>query len=638
MTNKFRGLPALPTGEDSSRPVQMGMGGGFRGDISPRLFSRDETNVLDDIRFERGAIRKDFGWQAVGTAAAFPVLGITEHKFIDNQLTFHRLVRVHRDGSNFAALEVWNGTIWVLTDTSTVTINNVYLSMISAQGALYIAEGSQILCWAEELAKIDQVDDFPVSNKLKFRGDTAVATIVPASASVIDYDINYDVTILASAGQDTTLIVEFLHLTTVIGEKTFFASQSSTFPKVFLNERFDLTRLIGSGDTLTIRLKSIEGGGTTQKIDPIATAGTTPELEGVKTEPGQPAINDKYTFHIIFDALTIGCTVNVGIYADFGAGFVQQTIVAIPSVGGTADVLVDVIIPGLTNIDAEFGLHRESITGGGCTLPGDASFAAGLQEAIWFKTNASVEVHGHNAAVNLDVPAGVDYQTTGAAVTVFTPINPAPGARYLAHFARRLIALQDFGDVQSFAFTVDGILTDFEGAGSGQLFLVTARSDPIDALQGAAVLNANFLAVFRQRSIMRAFETGSVLQAIGVVDWIENLGTNCPFSIRNVRGGVIFLGHDNMVYFLTEAGATAIGLPIHQELITDLTGDLTLVDSGYDPVFAEYYLGIPVAAATTITRVWVFDVDKFLDEGKTIWRRKPMTIQRFASAGVSQVE
>jgi hypothetical protein len=220
---------------------------------------------------------------------------------------------------------------------------------------------------------------------------------------------------------------------------------------------------------------------------------------------------------------------------------------------------------------------------------------------------------------------------------VFEPIDPGPAAKYIIHFARRIIALQDRGDSQVFSFTVDGILTDFDGAGSGKLFLISSRSDPIDALQGGAVLNSNFLAVFRQRSIMRAFETGNVLQAIGVVDWIENLGTNFPFSIRNVLGGVMFLGHDNMVYFLTEQGPRAVGLPIHQEIIEDLTGDLTLVDSGYDPTFAEYYLGIPVGAATEITKVWVFDIDRFLKTQDTVWRRKPMDIQRFATAGISEV-
>lgn len=640
MANKFKILEPIQPGKDSIRPVQMGMDGGFRGDVSPRQLKPNETSVITDVRFERTAIRKDFGWQSIGAAAATPVRSLIEHKFIDGQLLFHRLVRVAKNAGNFAVLEVWDGVNWIVTDTSLVTINDVYISGVSAQGALYFAEGSQILCWLEELAKIDQGDDFPISNSLTAVGATAIATIVPGSATALDYDINYDLTVNSSPAQDTEITLEFLHLAVVLGEKTFIIARTETFPVTFLNEKFEFLRQIDNADTVTIRVKEAEGGGITAVNDLVNSAGGggDPDLIGNKSNPGVPAIDDKYTFNITVDPLGSGCTVEVGLYADFGAGFIFLTSVFIVEAGDQGQATVEVTIAGLTNLDAAFGVNFESISGGGCNLPADATFSAGLQSVSWNKSNADFSVHGHNIAINLDVTAGVTYQTTGAAVTSFLPIDPGPGAKYLAHFARRLIALQDLGDTQVFSFSADGILTDFEGVGSGKLFLVETRSDAIDSLQGAAVLNSNFLAVFRQRSIMRAFESGNIDQAIGVVSWIENMGTNCPFSVRNVLGGVIFLGHDNMVYFLTENGLIAVGLPIHQELITDLTGDLTLVDAGYDPTFAEYYLGIPVGAGVAISRVWVFDVDRYLDNGAKVWREKPMDIQRFATAGVSEVE
>ncbi|KKN23261.1 hypothetical protein LCGC14_0906750 [marine sediment metagenome] len=632
MTNKYRNLEPLRSGEDSARFVQMGMDGGFRGDVSPRQLAPDETSVLDDIRFERSAIRKDFGWQAIGTAAATRVLGLIEHKFIDGQLQFHRIVRLTRDGSNFCALEVWDGANWILTDTSVVIINDVYLSVVSAQGNLFIAEGSQILRWGEELAKIDQENDFPASNVLDFIQASTVATVTPGAAGILDYDINYDVIIRSSPTQDTLMVVEFLHGSVVLGEEGFFASRAGAFPVIFNDQKFSFTRQIDDLDLLVIRIKEAEGGGTTLVTDIVITVagGPDPDIIGDKSSP-QPDLANKYKFFLEM-IITAGCTAVVGIYADKGGGsFVQQTTVAIPSDGGTASEIFIATISGMTGENTRFGLSIESVD---C---GSASFT-GPQDVQYTRTNADVEVHGHNKAVNADDPAGVFYQTTGAAVTVFVAIDPAPAAKFVIHAFDRLIALHDGGDTQSFAWTRDGILTAFEGTGSGQVFLTSPASDPIDSLQGAAILNSNFLAVFRKRSIMRAFETGNVQLAVGIVQWIENVGTNCPFSIRNVRGGVIFLGHDNMVYFLTEQGLTAIGLPIHQELIENLTGDLSLVDSGYDPTFAEYYLGIPVAAAATITRIWVFDVDRFLDKQEKVWRRKPLALQRFATAGVSVVE
>ena len=124
---------------------------------------------------------------------------------------------------------------WVLVDTSTVTINNVYLSMVSAQGALYVAEGSQILCWAEELAKIAQEDDFVDGNSLIFVGQSAIATVIPGDAGVLEYTINYDVTVNSSPTQDTLITVEFLHEAVVLGQKAFFVSRTEVFPFVFLD-------------------------------------------------------------------------------------------------------------------------------------------------------------------------------------------------------------------------------------------------------------------------------------------------------------------------------------------------------------------------------------------------------------------
>ncbi len=635
MTNKYRNLEPLAPGEDSARFVQMGMDGGFRGDVSPRQLAPDETPVLDDIRFERSAIRKDFGWQAIGTAAATPVLGLIEHKFIDGQLQFHRIVRLIRNVGNFCVLEVWDGANWVLTDTSVDTINDVYLSVVSAQGNLFIAEGSQILRWGEELAKIDQENDFPASNVLDFVEAVTVATVSPGDAGILDYDINYDVKVLSSPSQDTLIVIEFLHGTIVLGEASFQAQRGGALPVNFFNQQFSFSRQITNLDTVSIRVKSAEGGGTTLVTDGIATiaGGPDPDVIGNKSSL-QPDLANQYKFFLEM-VITPACTATVGIYADKGTGsFVQQTTLAIVSAGGPGDTseLITVAIPGMTGAAVRFGLSVESVT---C---GSAVFKAGQQQVQYTRSNADFEVHGHNKAVNADDPAGVFYQTSGAAVTVFVPIDPAPAARFVLHAFDRLIALHDGGDTQSFAWSRDGILTAFEGAGSGQVFLTSPAGDPIDDLQGGALINSNFLAVFRKRSIMRAFETGNVQLAVGIVNWIENLGTNCPFSIRNVRGGVIFLGHDNMVYFLTENGLIAIGLPIHQELIEALTGDLSLVDSGYDPTFADYYLGIPVAAATTITRVWVFDVDRFVDKQEIVWRRKPLVLQRFATAGVSVVE
>lgn len=622
MANKFRGIEPLQPGEDSTRPVQMGMDGGYRGDVSPRSVPPNSTPEISEIRFERTAIRRDFGWVAIGTAAASRILGLIEHKYIDDNLTFHRIVRVIR-AATLAQLEVWDGANWILTDTSVETIVDEYLSMVSAQGCLYMAEGSQILEWCEVLLQIPQEDDFPNGNLLTEAGAATTAIVIPGDAGPLDYVINYDVTVVSSPTQDTTIVVEFFHGGISLGTELFFVGQFETFPFSFPNQTFAFTRQITSGQSLSIQVQSAEGGGTTFELDNVITVGPgPPDFIGDKTPQTQPAFDDNYRY--FFNMSAVGGGTTVGFYVENGSGWLQVGTALIVA-DGADDRIFNV--PGLIDPAAMFGFAIEAGPGG-----------IGDTQVGWTRSNADFTVHGHNNATQGDTPAGVTYNTTGAVVSQFEALDPAPAARYLAHFARRLIALWNFGDTQVLSWSRDGILNDFVGVGSGQSILVETHSDAVDNLQGAVALGDNFLAIFRARSIWRAFETGSEALAIGAVSWIENLGTNYPFSIRKVRGGAIFLGHDNMVYFLTENGEQAIGKPIHQDLIASLTGDLSLVDSGYDPTFGEYYLGIPEAAATNITLAWIFDVDRFIDNQEIVWRKRPMAIQRFAAFGVSEVE
>ncbi len=647
MANKFQGIEPEEPGTDLIKPSQMGMDGGFRGDVSPRSIQPGETPVLDDIRFERTAIRKDFGWQAIGVAAGFPVRGLVEHKFISEGLEFARLVRIFKDATDFAIIEVWDGNNWVFVDTSDpITINDVYLSLVTAQGALYMAEGRQILCWLEDLADVTNENDFPANlNTLFNQGEKVTLVVTPAFPSgILQYSVGYNVAFNreVDTNDPDVVVIQFKHEGSPLGTVVHEATRFDSFPLSTGNQAFTFNATVVDLDEVEMEIIQIRSGNVVAQDDVtgLVSAGFVPlDPPGPSHVTDKslvvPARDDRYTwsnFVVGFDDEP--CTVTIEYWVDFddGNGFVVIATVVWTRPGNISAGPIDFIIPGLIGPNIKFGMRQIGATGVNC----GATFID-FGRVRWDAIVTDIQVHGNNKAVSSDETAGITYTSSGAAQSTFEPIVPGPGARYLVHFARRLIALQDLGDRQVFSFTRDGLLTEFTGEGSGELFLVDTRSDGIDALQGGAVLNSNFLAVFRQRSIMRAFESGNIEQAIGVVTWIENLGTNYPFSIRNVLGGVMFLGHDQMVYFLNEQGPRAVGLPIHQEIIEDLTGDLSLVDSGWDPTFGEYYLGIPVAAATEITKVWVFDVDRYLKTQETIWRRKPMNIQRFATGGISEV-
>lgn len=640
MGNKYRQLQPLDpaSAQALQKPVQRGMDGGYRGDVSPREIPFDSSPELSEIRFERGAIRKDFGWTAIGAAAPQVIIGLIEHKYIDAQLQFHRLVRFYVNGTNNLVLEVWDGVNWVLTDTSAETVTAAYLSMVSALNCLYAANGEFVFRWCEELEKTLQENDFPESNAIGIIGFDVQATVTPASATALEYSINYDVQIDGNPGgtfpPDTSLTLEFYHGSTLLGSRQFVVTASQGLVN-FDDQSFLFTRIINDLDVVSIRMAEVTGGLFQNEAELFALGGGgEPDIVAPKNDV-QPADSDEYQFFIVFDSVPAMSTAQAEILVEFnsnpGAFFAQTIVQGTNNTGSAAPVAIEptvVIEQPLNDFITRFGIN--SLTGGVSVDPGNT--------VEWSRRQLNLSVHGHNKAVNLDEPAGVTYETTGAIVSVFEPIDPGPGGRFLTFFARRLVVLRNFGDSQSLAWSRDGLLEEFTGSGSGEIILVESRSDPVDDLMGTAVLSSNFMALFRRRSIMRVFETGNPELALGAVSWIENLGTNYPFSIRNVRGGVIFLGHDQMVYFLTEGGPVAIGLPIHQDLIETLTGDLSLVDSGWDPTFGEYYLGIPEGAATTITLAWIFDVDRFLDQQEIVWRKRPMTVQRFAAFGVSEVE
>jgi hypothetical protein len=212
-------------------------------------------------------------------------------------------------------------------------------------------------------------------------------------------------------------------------------------------------------------------------------------------------------------------------------------------------------------------------------------------------------------------------------------IPDAPFARMIFPFEDYGVALRNGGDTQTFSWTVSGDMLDWLGEGSGQLFLVAAQSDPIDDLMSFATLGSGVGALFRRRSIMRVFLTGNAAQSLGVIRWIERLGTDAGFSVQAVVGGVMFLGSDFQVYLLTEQGPVAVGSPIHQDLIRTLTGNLDLIDSSYDEGFHTYVLGIPESGATRITRLWYFDVMAYHTQQKMIWRSRAIEVQRLATAG-----
>jgi hypothetical protein len=626
MNGYKRTSPLQPAQDDPSRSKLSALSGGYRGDLAPHLIPPDSSPNLEGIRFEQGAIRKDFGARRLGSAASSRVIGIGEHKFITDQKTFERLVRLTRTGTSNLQLEVLTAGEWQVIDTSVEEVNDVYLSLASIQGILMIADGDRLFRWSESIETEIREDDFPAGNSIGAMDDTVLATVggVPANGNL---KVAFSTTISGTSTDGITLKVGVERNGVEIDEKTF-AAPASVDP--LASESWDDQQSTYSisgledADEITLRIKSIEANNP----NPVITL--EDEASALTTKALAPAaISDLYNFNFDLDVSgPPGSSIiaDLQFSTDGGGSWTSSGVAPEYPIGTYIGETFDITAVGMGAGD-KFRVHRTAV--GGLAIATFSNFTVTYE--IPPEAPVTVEVHGSNKTVDLDPKAGLETDASIDNVSTLAVIAGAPAARMIFPFEDYGVALRDGGDTQTFSWTVSGNMLDWTGEGSGQLFLVAAQSDPIDDLMSFATLGSGIGALFRRRSIMRVFLTGNALQSLGVVRWIERLGTDAGFSVQAVLGGVMFLGSDFQVYLLTEQGPQTVGTPIHQDLIRSLTGNLDLVDSSYDEGFHTYVLGIPEAGASSITRLWYFDVMAFHTQQKLVWRTRGIEVQRLAT-------
>lgn len=229
------------------------------------------------------------------------------------------------------------------------------------------------------------------------------------------------------------------------------------------------------------------------------------------------------------------------------------------------------------------------------------------------------------------------YQSnSGAALTLVSASDVAP--KFMVPFAERLIGLWHEGDPQVVTWSANGNVLNFSSAtpGTGQVSIIDSKSHPIDELRGAGTIGSDILALFRQRSIVKAFRTGNIDLAIGFRDWVDGVGTEFPGSLTTVPNGLAFLGHDFMPYYLTESGIQAIGENVAQHIKRHVEdpGVESRVQGLYDPILQMWWLGINEDGADAITRVLRFYFGEFFTTGRKVWDMRSEYVHRFSSSSI----
>ncbi len=590
---------------------QVGVSRGFRADVSPLEIPLDGASDLESIRFEQNGIRRDFGLTTIGTAAVGRILGLVEYKFVRDGLEFTRLVRLYRNGTGNAVLQAWGGSSWVTLNTSVPTINDVYLSSLAIQDRLLVADGSNLLAWYEGYSILPTVDTFP-SGTISTVGSSKV---VPLSAVANDgtYTILYDTTITGASPDGIAVEVALLIGGVEVDTQTFRLepSDNDDFSRTWTGESFEwIDSTLAAGTNIEIKFKTLTRKSSNKSLV-LSNVGTNTVI-GTKASSGEAIAGYMFMYDIDVNA---GVTARVSFYYRTSPTVAWVLFDSVSySPGASKNLYVAEIhtidpVP-LLGTNSQFMVVAENIAGGmdGVTLSSTVTVLWDTQSATFID------------------PTDVRYNVNGPVVSTLDKLEGAPAARYLGSIANRVLAIQDGGDVQVLAWCANGDMTTWSGPGTGRLYLIDSSSDPIDALMGFAMVGHAIGALFRQRSINRVVETGNPLQAIGVVDWITGVGTDSPFSIQQTPYGIMFLGHDMMPYKLTQAGIEPVGIPVRDELIATVQGNLDKVDSAYDPVFSEYFLGVCTGGSDTINTVWIMNMER----GEPRWRKRTLNVQRMA--------
>lgn len=660
--NLYKGINPQPAGTER-QPVVVHVDKvdlGFRTDLMPRQLPPGSTPNMQDIRHERGGFRKDFGERAMGLSAMNPILVIVEHKFIDTVQTsydyydelvggtqqFHRLIRMLRNTAGVARTEIWDSTNqqWLLDGIAEPPFNEItdrYVRAVSMLNHVLFAVGGQPIMYREETPDLSSLsstgDDFPSSTELDAEDETAVVEF-SSSETVYQnqFSVNYEATLeLTENGTLTvTLAVEIGGEEVATGTLSITATSGSRL-QGFVNQSIVFNALITEGTDVTLRLKEIEA---VSEADGFLEFGT--KLEGERDfrteEITTPAPTGQYSIDwtVLYETANTSSTWKIELYDSSEAEYVlleQFEVFGSPhsvqhrhSFESLAAAAGDRFYFTLVEQSDDFGSPGDDDPD--YYLPGVVTWSEGV-------AGHDVGIFPYNKDTDGDPNHGLTYRTVEGTDVVLKSTD-GPEACWIEPFADRIVALCDGPDTQILWWSANGdpLEWDTEVEGVDQIALEDTRNDPIDDLQCAAPLTSNALAIFRSRSIMRAVRTGRIEQAIAVNHWLENIGTESPFSRQVTPAGILFLGFDRMVYLLTEGGPQPVGQHIHQELVEKLTDNLHLVDSVFDPVFRHYYLGIPVDGSDVICETYIFELDKFIDKQELVWRVRSGNIQRFALA------
>jgi len=526
---------------------------GVRADKTPKEIPPNATPFCEGVRFEGSSLRPEFGLSAIGDASGYKVLGLSDHKYIRDvdgtPKLFQRIMRIVRTDEGYAQVESLNDGIWTVASTSTLPLEDTYLSVVSTQNYLLFADGKRIYKWIEPSPTVTLIQSgfYPSENLLENPGEATVPLDIDP---LTDHPAYNDLYTFRYHGQ--------INISTALDPKGLNGDTVYTI-------------------TLAVKIWGENANGTWRSITNVHT------YSNPFFEIGEGS-SDSSSF--TFDA-----EVNLAGAKRFK---LEYESIEIESEGGDRNLL--------------------------------------------YITDYSAWVHGLNHLIDADY--GIEYErydAIGGQIDLLS--DYAPAASHIFPFGDRLLALQGEGNPQLFSASVDARVDLWfddplviDNIDTVKASLLDSVGDPLDDLMAMGFVAGNRAALIRKRTIMQVLETGVPAFPIAAQHWVEGIGTESPHSVAQARDGIVFLGHNLMVYYFDGTGPpTAIGVPIHEILRRSLTSNQDLVDGAYDPIYDEYIMGVPEEGASYITRLWICSLGTALDEGELKWRSRVQNVERLAT-------
>lgn len=188
-----------------------------------------------------------------------------------------------------------------------------------------------------------------------------------------------------------------------------------------------------------------------------------------------------------------------------------------------------------------------------------------------------------------------------------TQINGAPACRHLTTFDSRVIASNIGGVLGTLPSRImwsvkdnSDIWPDTTGVsdedklGSGFEDLLSSPGGRIDIQRGVWPVNDTVALIVRSQSIWQMTPTSNFDAPFVFARLYDNVGTDAPYSIDAVPGGIVGLFRDNLYIIQGDGSITPIGDKVKDHILTE-TVTLGRVVGMYDPDTQNYWLSNQVS-------------------------------------------